>query len=207
MKKLFPLLIFSLFTITILNAQSGNGFGIRAGLNFNSHGEVSSFGDFERTYGSNLQAGFHIGAFAKLDLLNTFYFKPELVFTRIESRYALTELDDNDVFKMSKLDLPLLVGIKIVGPVHIFLGPSLQYILDTDISTFGLSVDNLSNDFSIGLNAGIGANFGKLGIDVRYERGLSKNEADLVADFGFGGFGTIDTRPEQVILSLSYRLL
>ena len=160
MNKLNLLLIFCAFTILNINAQAKNGFGIRAGLNFNSHGDVESGGNFSRTNGSNLQAGFHIGAFAKIDFLNTLYFKPELVFTRIESRYALTELDDNDVFKMSKLDLPLLVGIKIVGPVHIFLGPSLQYILDTDISTFGLSIDNLSNDLTIGLNAGIGVNIG-----------------------------------------------
>ena len=36
---------------------------------------------------------------------------------------------------MKKFDAPLLVGVKILGPVSVFGGPSLQYIIDSAVLT------------------------------------------------------------------------
>ena len=105
---------------------------------------------------------------------------------------------------MQKLDMPLLVGLKVLGPLHVFAGPSLQYILDTDFDN--LTVDNVENDFSVGLNFGIGLNLKRLGIDLRYERGFSDNEATFIDNNNLISMDRLDTRPEQLILSLSYRL-
>ena len=106
---------------------------------------------------------------------------------------------------MQKLDLPLLVGFKIIGPVHVFAGPAFQYILDTEFDE--ISIDDIENDFSVGLNVGAGVNLGKLGIDVRYERGLSNNEINFInANITTLNGDRVDTRPDQVILSLSLKL-
>ncbi|MFK7781111.1 MAG: hypothetical protein AB8B90_02045, partial [Psychroserpens sp.] len=89
--------------------------------------------------------------------------------------------------------------------VSVFVGPSLQYILDTEFD--GIDINDVEEDFSIGLNFGIGLTLNKIGIDLRYERGFNSNEA-LFIDNNLGNsvVSRIDTRPDQLILSLSVAL-
>jgi hypothetical protein len=101
---------------------------------------------------------------------------------------------------MQKLDAPLLVGLKVIGPISVFGGPSLQYILDSEFD--GISIDDVEKELTVGLNFGIGLNFNKVGIDLRYERGFSENEATFIGNNGIGT-SRLDTRPDQLILSLS----
>ena len=123
----------------------------------------------------------------------------DCAYTATKSEY------DSDDFQVKKLDAPLLFGIRVLGPVSVFGGPSLQYILDTEFD--GIKIDDVEEDFSVGLNFGIGLNFNKIGIDFRYERGFSDNEATFIGDnIGAGAVNRIDTRPDQLILSLSIAL-
>ena len=140
--------------------------------------------------------GYHIGVFGKLG--DKIYFRPELVYTKMKSDY------DNSSFDMSKLDAPLLVGVNIIGPLQVFAGPALQYILDTDFEN--VSIGDAKNDFSVGLNIGAGVSFGKFGIDLRYERGFNKNEITILDNNNVPIGDRIDTRPDQLILSLGLRL-
>ncbi len=179
-----------------LQAQEGSSFGLKGGLNYNANG------DYFESINSNAQnpdrnIGYHIGVFGKIG--NDIYFRPEFIYTSTKSDY------DSDDFTMQKLDAPLLLGVKIIGPLTVFGGPSLQYILDTEFD--GIQIDNVENDFSVGLNFGIGLNLGKLGIDLRYERGFSENEATFIGNNLDGDIlSRIDTRPDQLILSLSVAL-
>ena len=182
-------------TPSISMAQSAQGFGIKGGLNYNSNGNY--FESVSNTYKDpSSNSGFHIGAFGKFG--ESIYFKPEFVYTNTKSDY------DQDTFKMQKLDAPLLVGIKVIGPLSIFAGPSFQYSLDTNFS--GISIDNIENEFSAGLNSGVAFNLKKLGVDLRYERGFSENEATFINDNIINTESRIDTRPSQLILSLSLLL-
>ena len=56
--------------------------------------------------------------------------------------------------------------------------------------------------FRSGGIVGVGVQAGKLGVDLRYERGFSSNEAEFI---GIGDSGRIDTRPKQLIVSVSYK--
>lgn len=192
MKKL----IFStilLFICMTTYSQSGNSFGIKGGLNYNANG------DYFESIGENAQQpdrniGFHLGVFGKFG--KQLFFRPELVYTSTKSDY------DSDDFTMKKIDAPLLIGLKVIGPLNVFGGPSLQYILDTEFD--GISVNNIENEFSVGLNFGIGIDLNKIGIDLRYERGFSENEAVFIGNnLGDDVVSRIDTRPDQLILSLS----
>ncbi|MEZ4856574.1 MAG: outer membrane beta-barrel protein [Gelidibacter sp.] len=191
-KTLFISMVFIAFSLTSF-AQNGSGFGIRAGLNYNANGDYfESIGDNAKHPDRNI--GFHLGLYGKLG--DKVYFKPELVYTQTKSDY------DSDAFTMKKIDAPLLVGVKVLGPISVFGGPSLQYILDTDFD--GITINDVDNDFTVGLNFGIGVNFNKIGIDLRYERGFSDNEASFInTNLGAGVSSRIDTRPDQLILSLS----
>ena len=189
-----------LATLFLVNAQSG--YGIKAGISYNSNGELKEFTqDVTNAYedGGKGKSGFNIGFYGKLDL-GPIYLRPELVYTKTTSEYKLNTGGTED-YKISKLDIPVLVGIKLIGPVNVFAGPAFQYYLDNDLK--GISISDVENEFSVGLNIGASIELGRLGIDVRYERGLSENEANWSnASETF----TLDSRPEQIIFSLSYSL-
>src|SRR5690606_1279682 len=194
MKK--AILIICLMAGAVTYAQSGSGLGIKGGLNFGANGDAS-IGENLGNIGSDSKVGFHAGLFGKLDF-GTLYFRPELVYTKLNSEYDYQA--GTSKFEMSKLDMPLLVGLNILGPLHVFAGPSLQYILDTDLED--IELEDVKNDFTIGVNIGAGVNLSdQLGVDLRYERGFSDNEAEFtnVPD------GRVDTRPSQLILGLSYK--
>ncbi len=195
MKKTLFLTVLFLTGLTAM-AQSGSGFGIKGGLNYAGNGDYfDSVGDAYENPDKNL--GYHLGVYGKLG--GKIYLRPELVYTRIKSTY------DNDDFKMSKLDAPVLVGVNVIGPLNVFAGPSFQYILDTDFE--GVTLGDVENNFTVGLNIGAGVNLGKLGIDLRYERGFSENEVNFINTTGGIPTGDrIDTRPDQLILSLSVKI-
>ncbi len=195
MKKTFLIIAF-LLTGLITFAQSGSGFGLKGGLNYNGNGEF--FDSAENAIRNpDKNVGYHIGVFGKLG--NKIYVRPELVYTSTTSGYNEGDL------KLNKLDMPVLAGLKIIGPLNIFAGPSFQYILNSKFD--GVTIDNIENDFTVGLNIGAGVNLGKLGIDVRYERGFSENEIDFINTNITSLTGDrVDTRPDQIILSLSLKL-
>ncbi len=173
-------------------AQTSTGFGLKGGLNYNANG---NYFDAVQNNAENpdRNIGYHIGVFGKIG--QKVYLRPELVYTRTKSDYR------DDSFEMSKLDAPVLVGVKILGPISVFGGPSFQYILDSEFDN--ISINNIENDFSVGLNFGIGLNLKKLGIDLRYERGFSNNEATFLQNNNINVQDRLDTRPDQLILSLS----
>lgn len=185
-------------------AQSGSGFGIKAGLSYNKNGDlISSVGDSGQDIvdGGEGKAGYHVGFWGKLDFPKI-YLRPELVYSKTKSSY---EVDgDSQDYDISKLDLPVLLGYKIIGPLHIFAGPAFQYTLKNDLGD--LEVADVKNDFTVGLNTGVGVNLGKVGVDVRYERGFSKNEAEFIGDNITDISGRVDSRPSQVIFALSLKL-
>ena len=196
MKKL----VISTFLLTLFcfsaQAQKGSSFGIKGGLNYSANG------DYFESIGENAQnpdrnVGFHLGVFGKIG--DRIYLRPELMYTSTKSDY------DSDEFTVKKIDAPILLGIKVIGPVSVFAGPSFQYILDTEFE--GINIDSVEDDFSVGLNFGIGVNFNKIGVDLRYERGFSENEATFIGNnLGTDAISRIDTRPDQLILSLSIAL-
>ncbi|MFY0715294.1 PorT family protein [Seonamhaeicola sp. NFXS20] len=194
--KIFKNLLFSLFIIALASstasAQTSTGFGLKGGLNYNANGDYfDSVGDNAKHPDRNI--GYHIGVFGKIG--TKLYFKPELVYTSTKSDY------NDDSFNMQKLDAPLLVGAKVIGPLSVFGGPSFQYILDTEFD--GISINDVENDFTVGLNFGIGLNLNKVGIDLRYERGFNDNEATFINTNLGAVENRLDTRPDQLILSLS----
>ena len=194
MRHLFFILIIAIAFPTAIMAQTLQGIGLKAGLNYNANGNYfESINNTSQNPDRNI--GYHIGLFGQIG--DQVYFRPELVYTSTKSDY------DNDSFKMQKLDAPLLVGLKVLGPISVFGGPSLQYILDSEFD--GVAINDIENDFSIGLNFGIGLNFKKLGIDLRYERGFSDNEATFLGNNGIDT-NRLDTRPDQLIFSISLLL-
>ncbi len=193
-KHLFIILFFTALIPTTIMAQTSTGIGFKGGLNYNANGDYfESISDNAQHPDRNV--GYHVGLFGKIG--NRFYFKPEVMYTHTKSDY------NDDTFEMQKIDAPMLFGVKVLGPISVFGGPALQYILDTEFE--GISINDVENEFSVGVNFGIGLNFNSVGIDIRYERGFSDNEATFLNNNGIGT-SRLDTRPDQLILSLSLLL-
>lgn len=185
-------------------AQSGSGYGIKAGLSYNENGDlIGSVGNAGQNIveGAKGKAGYHFGFWGKLDFPKI-YLRPELIFTRTKSTYTVNG-DSND-YDVSKLDLPVLFGYKLIGPLHLFAGPAFQYTFNSALGD--LQVGDVESDITVGLHTGAGVNIGKVGLDVRYERGFSKNEAQFIGNNITDISGRVDARPSQVIFSLSLKL-
>lgn len=205
MRKTISLVAVLFAFIFIANAQFD--YGIKAGLSFNTNGELKNFiNDVEKvidTKGS-AKTGFNVGFYSKIDL-GPVFIRPELVYTRTTSEYTIDQHKSN--FNTSRLDLPVLLGVELVGPLAIMAGPAFQYTLNNDFTAKELKYSNIKNKFTAGLNIGLSAHFGKLGVDARYERGFSKNEVSFInKNITDTSKYTLDSRPQQFIVSLSYKL-
>lgn len=181
-------------------------FGVKGGLNYNFAGNITEVisatggGFTDITHGSKDKAGFHLGIWSRFKL-GGFNLRPEIVYTEIKSQYQLSSKTN---LKTKKLDIPILLFKKILGPLHIFGGPSFQYILKSDFNTSDIgSVD--FNRFTLGTQIGLGLEFDNLGFDVRWEKGFSNNlNAILISSLTNL---SLDNRPNQIIFSVSYNLL
>jgi len=198
MKKLF--LLVALFIGATQYTQAQLNFGIKAGINYNS----DSFNDVKDDVldGAKGKTGYHAGIWlrAKLPIVGL-YIRPELVYTQLNSEVNYTARNTQTDFKFSKIDIPILLGTKILGIGNIYAGPSFQYILASDFGLEDLKeVD--SKSFSAGMQLGAGIELGKIGVDLRWERSLGSNERnymDNLVDVSF------DARVSQRILGLSYK--
>ena len=203
-KKLVLTVLTFTLTTTLLFSQKID-FGAKAGLNYNFGGDLKellsetngSLNDI--VHGAEDKAGYHFGLWAKVRLLGL-YVRPEIVYTQLNNSYNDLGTNVSTDFKTKKIDMPILIGTKLIGPLHIYAGPSFQYITNSDFSHS--EFENLStNDLSVGLQIGTGLELGRLGVDVRWEKGFSN---DLDGEFLSTNIN-VDNRPNQIIFGLSYR--
>ncbi|HET8754313.1 MAG TPA: outer membrane beta-barrel protein [Salinimicrobium sp.] len=196
-------LIIALMFIFSSSLMAQSSFGIKAGLNYADNGKVeySDLNNISQTFEAKAERkmGYHFGIFYRADL-GRFYLKPELLYSSTKSSYEYN--NDEAEYNISSLKLPVLLGVKIIGPVHVFAGPSFQYITSNDFKD--MTLEELENEFTIGAQFGAGVKFGGVGIDVRYDQALSEEQVQFV---GYEGGGErLDSRPNQFIVSLSLDL-
>ena len=191
-KSIKTLTFLALLSTTVLQAQFE--FGVKGGLNYDSLGDVNYTDISATNLSAGSKTGYHIGAYGKIDLL-LFYLRPEIQFTKINSGF-----DGKDI-GLSKIEAPILLGYKILGPLSVFAGPSFQYILGVEGK--GISITDVEENVTVGLQIGTRISFGRFGLGVRYERGFTDNDVKIL---GVNGVGRIDARPNQFIVSASYEL-
>ena len=205
MKKI----IFACFLLTLVtkNSQAQLQFGLKGGVNYNSDSFESVSNDVLN--GAKTKTGIHTGLWvrAKLPIIG-FYIRPEVVYTELnnsvnyESPFSAPKTTD---FKFRKIDVPVLIGKKFLGIGNVFAGPSFQYILSSDFELNDLR-EVSTESFSLGIQLGAGIELGRLGIDLRWERGLSKTETVFVDNTIFDSNFNFDKRVSHIIFGISYKL-
>jgi len=200
MKNLILVLFLSVGMLQLSNAQIN--FGIKGGVNYNNNGDATfSTAGNDLVNGSKSKSGYHAGVWfrGKIPVIGL-YLRPEIVYTQVKSEYVYNNVSTAYDFK--KIDVPILLGKKLFGVGNVFIGPSFQYILDDNFSFSGLTADEFDK-FSVGVQMGVGIELGKIGLDVRWERGLSSTEANFVDN---NTNINIDNRTNQIIFGLSLKL-
>jgi len=155
--------------------------------------------------GAESKTGYHAGIWLRFKApIIGLYIRPELVYTSLKSEVLYKGTNTTTSYNFQKIDIPVLLGKKFFGVGNLFIGPSFQYILSSDFSINDLS-DVDAKGFTVGLQFGGGIELGKLGIDVRWERGFNGIESKFL-DVSTDTTVTFDTRIDQIIFGLSYRL-
>ncbi|APZ47253.1 hypothetical protein BW723_13600 [Polaribacter reichenbachii] len=199
MKKVIVFMLLAFGFSQTSNAQIQ--FGVKGGVNYNSNSIKETSQDVFS--GAKSKTGYHAGIWlrGKLPIIGL-YIRPELVYTNLENEVYYTQGTTTTTHTFQKIDIPVLLGKKIFGIGNVFIGPSFQYILDSDFSYKDIN-DVDADGFTVGLQFGGGVEFGKLGIDVRWERGFSDVESSFAGNLGNVEY---DTRVNQIIVGLSIQL-
>jgi len=180
-------------------------WGVKGGLNYNFSGDLTDLNTLENAaddivHGVNKSVGYHGGLWAKVNFTDLFL-KGELLYTQNNTDFGGTPAYS---LTTEKLDIPIVLGAKVLGPVYIFAGPDFQYILQEDFSL--QNSDITYDDFTMGLHVGAGVDFGVISMDVRWDKGLSGSESQIVnSEFVHENF-TLDNRQNQIVVSLNISL-
>jgi len=178
MKKV---LITVLFVCVAATCSALPNFGVKIGANMSKF----SVGKNEMQY--SFQPGFDLGFFARLKH-QKLYVQPELVYS-----YQVTKNDD-EKFKTHSLNVPVLVGYKLVDVkltnVRVFLGPEFNYILNENT--------DLRSPANITGCIGAGIDIAMITFDVRY--GYTFNKAIDTSDKTNPYY---NTSPHNNVISIS----
>lgn len=167
--------------------------GIKGGAN------LSKFST-NNTFSSENKAGYYAGLWARIGAAGI-HFQPELY---LSGKNTSLEANDGRLadVKFTSLDVPLLIGTKI-GAAGIGLrlntGPVVSFILDKEQSftnAAGAAFNGRFKDQAYAWQFGAGLDLGSIGVDLRYEAGLSK----------IGQDGYNDTKLSLFTLGLAFKL-
>jgi len=205
--KLIALLLMSLLTSSLSFSQIK--FGIRGGINssrLNSSTEVIT-GDYKITCPNYSVIGYHAGLISQIKLFS-FFIQPELLYSHINNDlnvYNLNSANPEDATAVkqtiNRIDIPVLVGFKL-SILKLEAGPVASFVIsnNSDLQTI-TEYDLQWNKATIGYQAGIGLDIGKIALDVKYEGNLSK----LGTGITIGNTTTsFDTRLNQIIVSIGF---
>lgn len=188
----------------------GFRFGIKAGANLSN---INGSNDLTLAPGgnafnfkdnSNRSLGFAGGVFFRFG--KTFYIQPELLLSQKGGKFnvykdGLTNSQGKVDVRFSNFDVPVLFGFRVAKFFRVNVGPMASLRLSSN-GKLGESFDDFTGDNSdvtfknrlaYGYQAGVGFDFGRMSLDVRYEGNFTEivkvnfNNATTASQFGKKG--------------------
>lgn len=166
-------------------------FGIKAGYNTYlgmNNANTQNTNEYSLNNATtDIIGGTNVGVFGRIDF-NKFYFQPELLYCAGHINYKISALDNhleeikfNKTSNISTIDIPLVVGYKLLDTkktnIRLFVGPKLRINLGSSLdytyfNTFGtvkaIDLTSIINTTKLGLEIGLGYDFSSFMIDVHY---------------------------------------
>jgi hypothetical protein len=201
------LIYFLLFTSSGLLAQGNLGF--QFGLNDDNFGSIENISYKIDNYDLDIKnsTGFQFGVFTEIDLI-TFYIRPELNLIFSKSKNAAAYSLDEGIniaehsYKSSEIQLPIIFGYKVLGPISVFGGPSFKYNLSNS-SNFNL--EDIKDKYTLSLLLGSRVKIRSISVGLRYERGLNNNEVLIINANGLDlDNANVDLTTNKLSLNISY---
>ncbi len=195
-----------LFSTTVIGQGS---LGVSFGLNDDNFGSITDLQNKIENYNLDIKnsTGFHFGVFSEIDLI-TFFIRPELnlIFSKSKNASAiqsnnLIQIADHS-YKSTDIQMPIIFGYKVLGPVSVFGGPSFKYSLSNS-SNFDL--DEIKDKYSVGLLLGTRFKIKSISLGFRYERGLNQKEIKIINANGIElNDSNVDLTTNKISLNISY---
>jgi Outer membrane protein beta-barrel domain len=139
--------------------------GPRIGVNIsqarmNSASNNAATTSLEQMYPWN----YHVGVFTRFKLLLC-HAQPEILFTSLDAKFK----SNDKVLRLSctKLDIPTMVGVSLLGVFRVQVGPVFSWLLSAKEEK--QYVRGYCNSMTTGWQAGIGVDIWRIIIDLKYE--------------------------------------
>lgn len=188
MKKIFLSAVL-LLSCLLVGAQVNFGIkgGFNSSLNFKNINSVQSGGYNLSNVKSELNNGFHLGAFGRL-FFDKVYVQPELLYSLQKKEYEFNIKDaaNNDItidnlVSFSTVDIPLLLGYKVLdlkmASLRVFGGPKFRLNAGSQVSFKNITDDQDFDkeklkgeikDSKVGFELGAGVDVLMITIDARF---------------------------------------
>jgi hypothetical protein len=207
MKKVLLIAVLSLSTLATFAQEKSFTAGLRIGANLsqvsgNDLSLASGGKSFSFKANDTRAYGFVGGVFLRFG--KTIFIQPEILLSQKGGKFDVFEdgkANGKTVdLKLTNIDFPILVGIKLGNVLRVNAGPVASFKL-SDSGNLGDSVEqyqgqkasDIFNNVILGYQAGVGFDIGKLNLDFRYEGNINDvvnvkfSDANTAAKFAAKG--------------------
>jgi len=187
MKKLF-FIAFMLFSSFLIKAENPFSLGVKLGYTYADIATLKTLTHQSvlHTIKSDGSNGSVFGAYARIGG-ERLYFQPELIYVTQKSNFksivkgALNQ--DNVELKLTTLDVPLQVGVRILNlslvKLRLFAGPCVSIKIDNkfkfkkDIKALASIARDDFKSLNWSARGGIGVDVGRFNLDIAYQYGFT----------------------------------
>ncbi|MES2559387.1 MAG: outer membrane beta-barrel protein [Bacteroidota bacterium] len=193
--KKYAMIAVFLCGIYALHAQTGVSGGLMGGLTMGAV-EIK---DLDEAFTNNIEGdmyGFEAGLYMKF-MLSPLYIKPMALYNFRSGSVEYNDASNNtrtDDISLHKIEVPVLLGLNLVGPLNIEAGPVYNYLLSVTDEYNSQTVDVGRN--GLGYRAGANLELGGLTLGLSYQG----------AFYSSGSSNATFYEPYKVILGLGIRL-
>lgn len=165
--------------------------------------------DLVSTSDTESEVGYQFGGFYRVNI-NRVFVQPELLFSKIKTQLLFNDYDGiqgfNPLaeFEFNTIEIPLSFGYRI-GNLRLRMGPALSILISGQRS-FLNEVNKVTSDYNrsnLTWHWGIGGDFQRVFVDLKYESGLSKTGESLTNLIG----RNFVPKQRQWVLSIALNLL
>ena len=212
--KIRAFILFYFITSSVL--AQGN-LGINFGLNDDNFGSIKNIDNKIDNYNIDIKnsTGFQIGVFTEIDLI-TFYIRPELnlIFSKSKNASAYSNQSNESSilnqsiniaehsFKSTDIQVPIIFGYKVFGPISLFTGPTFKYSLS---SSSNFDLEDINDKYTLSILLGARVKVRSISLGLRYERGLNSNEVLIINANGVDlDEANVDLTTNKLSLNISY---
>ena len=161
------------FLLSFIVVGSYGQFGLKAGTNTAKFKITSPNQTFQEA--QEAIWGLNVGIFYRFKIA-IIYFQPEAYFSSTGGKFTYSNLssglDEIHTLDMNRIDIPLLIGVKL-GPIRVHGGPTAFFTISdkSNLENFDAAMKGTTWGYQAGLGIDL---LKKLTFDARYEGSLSE---------------------------------